>query len=75
MGTDRSRATTLVKRKSSEVSGAPFPARLLRGDLDSIVAKAARKEPQHRYATVDALEGDIELALKGEPVVRYSVPL
>ena len=59
-------------RRAAEVSGAPFPARLLRGDLDSIVAKAARKEPQHRYATVDALEGDIELALKGEPVAARS---
>jgi serine/threonine-protein kinase len=44
----------------------------LRGDFDAIVAKAARKEPQRRYATVDALEGDIAHALNGEPVVARS---
>jgi hypothetical protein len=55
-------------RRAAEISGAPFPARALRGDFDAIVAKAARKEPQHRYATVDALKGDIDHALNGEPV-------
>ena len=46
----------------------PVPPRLLRGDLDAIIAKALRKEPEHRYATVDALKRDIELAQRGEPV-------
>jgi len=55
-------------RRAAEISGAPFPARALRGDFDAIVAKAVRKEPQHRYATVDALKGDIDHALNGEPV-------
>jgi eukaryotic-like serine/threonine-protein kinase len=46
----------------------PIPPRQLRGDLDSIVAKALRAEPAHRYATVDALKGDIDRARRGEAV-------
>ncbi len=59
-------------RRAAELGSAPFAARLLRGDFDAIVAKAARKEPQHRYATVDSLEGDIYRALAGEPVMARS---
>jgi hypothetical protein len=31
---------------------------MLRGDLDAIVMKA-RKEPEHRYATVEALLAEV----------------
>ncbi len=37
----------------------PVAARLLQGDLDAIVAKCLRKEPAHRYATVDELRQDL----------------
>ncbi len=47
---------------------APVPARLLRGDLDAIVAKALRDEPAQRYATVEALRQDVLRAQAGEPV-------
>jgi non-specific serine/threonine protein kinase/serine/threonine-protein kinase len=47
---------------------APLPARLLRGDFDAIVSKALRKEPTHRYETVDALKVDVERAVNGEAV-------
>jgi eukaryotic-like serine/threonine-protein kinase len=47
---------------------APLLPRLLRGDFDAIVAKALRKEPAHRYETVDALKLDVDRALRGEPV-------
>ena len=47
---------------------APLPATALRGDLDAVVAKAVRKEPAQRYATVDALELDILRVLHHEPV-------
>ncbi len=47
---------------------APVPARLLQGDLDAIVAKALRKEPGDRYATVEAMKLDVERSLRGEPV-------
>ena len=43
------------------------PARL-RGDLDAIVAKAMRKEPAQRYATVKALGEDLERAQTFQPV-------
>jgi serine/threonine protein kinase/tetratricopeptide (TPR) repeat protein len=59
-------------RRAAETSAAPFAPRLLRGDFDAIVAKAVRKEPQHRYATVDALAADIDHALRGEPVAARS---
>jgi len=43
--------------------------RRLEGDLDSIVLKALRKEPQHRYASVDQLADDIRRHLDGVPVL------
>jgi serine/threonine protein kinase/tetratricopeptide (TPR) repeat protein len=42
--------------------------RRLRGDLDTIVMKALRKEPQHRYASVEAFAKDIEWHLSGMPI-------
>jgi serine/threonine-protein kinase len=43
-------------------------ARHLRGDLDTIVLKALHKEPQRRYASVEALAGDVERYLTGLPI-------
>ncbi len=43
-------------------------SKLLRGDLDNIVLKALRKEPQRRYASVDLLSEDIRRHLEGLPV-------
>ncbi len=40
----------------------------LRGDLDSIVLEAMRKEPARRYSSVAALREDVERHLAGEPV-------
>jgi hypothetical protein len=59
-------------RRAAEVAGPPFPPRVLRGDFDAIVAKAVRKEPQHRYATVEALRTDINHALNAEAVAARS---
>ncbi len=42
--------------------------RALRGDLDAIVLKALRKEPEHRYASVDRLAEDLRRYLTGYPV-------
>jgi eukaryotic-like serine/threonine-protein kinase len=41
----------------------------LRGDLDTIVLKALRREPAERYATVAALAEDIERFLQHRPVL------
>jgi serine/threonine-protein kinase len=43
-------------------------SRLLRGDLDTIVAKALKKHPQERYASVTALADDLRRYLKHEPI-------
>ena len=38
------------------------------GDLDAIVMRALRKEPQHRYSSVERLVADIRHHLANEPV-------
>jgi serine/threonine protein kinase/tetratricopeptide (TPR) repeat protein len=42
--------------------------RRLRGDLDTIVMKALRKEPERRYVSVEEFSRDIERYLTGMPV-------
>ena len=42
--------------------------RRLAGDLDEIILKALRKEPQQRYPTVEQLSQDLERHLEGRPV-------
>jgi serine/threonine protein kinase len=42
--------------------------RLLRGDLDTIVAKALKKKPQERYASAAALADDLRHYLNQEPI-------
>jgi serine/threonine protein kinase/Tol biopolymer transport system component len=42
--------------------------RLLKGDLDIIVAKALKKDPQERYASVDELADDLRRHLASEPI-------
>ncbi|MBH9551875.1 serine/threonine-protein kinase [Inhella gelatinilytica] len=44
----------------------------LRGDLDNILLKALEKEPQRRYATVDALARDLRAYLGGYPVSAHA---
>ncbi len=46
----------------------PERARALRGDLDTIVAKALAKEPSRRYASAEALAADLRRHLDGLPV-------
>jgi serine/threonine-protein kinase len=42
--------------------------RLLRGDLDTIVAKALKKDPAERYSSVTALADDLRRYLSNEPI-------
>jgi tetratricopeptide (TPR) repeat protein len=42
--------------------------KLLEGDVDAIVAKCLRKEAEHRYESVGALQGDIQRFLDSKPV-------
>ena len=52
----------------------PYPekrsvlARRLRGDLDTIVLTALRKEPERRYATAEALGADVARHLAAQPI-------
>jgi tetratricopeptide (TPR) repeat protein len=66
------KSAPVPSERAASVAGSPFPPRVLRGDFDAIVAKAVRKEPSHRYPTVEALATDIEHALRGEPVAARS---
>ncbi len=43
--------------------------KVLRGDLDTIVLKALKKEPTARYATSAAFADDLQRYLDGEPVL------
>ncbi len=42
--------------------------RSISGDLEKIVLKALRREPERRYASVDALAADLRRYLDGQPV-------
>jgi serine/threonine protein kinase len=44
----------------------------LSGDLDMIILKALRKEPQKRYLSVEQLSEDIRRYLEGRPVIARS---
>ena len=54
--------------RPSQVAVDRARARELAGDLDTIVLKALRKEPERRYGTVAALVDDIERYLEGRPI-------
>lgn len=54
--------------RPSNVSQSSEP---LDADLDAIVLKALRKEPQERYVTVDQMASDIQLYLDGMPVTAH----
>ncbi len=54
-------------RRPSEISSGAA-SRRLRGDLDTIVLKALKKNPRERYATVNALADDIHRHLERRPV-------
>jgi tetratricopeptide (TPR) repeat protein len=44
----------------------------LRGDLDTILLQALRKEPERRYPTVAAFAEDIERHLSSQPVLAHA---
>jgi serine/threonine protein kinase/tetratricopeptide (TPR) repeat protein len=58
-----------VARHAAQCGTTPAKLRrTLQGDLDAIVAKALRKDPAERYASVDAFAGDVRLYLRHEPI-------
>ncbi len=46
----------------------PFSHRELRGDIDNIVLKAVRKEPERRYRSVEDLADDVLAHLEARPI-------
>jgi serine/threonine-protein kinase len=68
------RPSTAVTRRvevgADEETAAPSVSwgRRLRGDLDAIVLKALRREPEHRYPSALELSEDLRRHLDGEPV-------
>jgi len=55
-------------RRASEAVDDARSRRRLRGDLDTIVAKALKKDPAERYASVSALAEDLRRHLRHEPI-------
>ncbi len=64
-----SKAATAEHASSAATPSLEKLRRRLAGDLDTIVLKAIRKEPERRYASVEQLVGDINRHLAGFPVV------
>jgi len=53
---------------SAAAKADPVLSRRLRGDLDAIVLKALRKEPERRYPSAEALARDVERHVSGHAV-------
>ena len=58
-----------VEPAAPSETAAPPLRKALRGDLDTIVRKALKKNPRDRYATVNALAEDLERHLSDRPVM------
>jgi serine/threonine protein kinase len=56
-------------RPSTAVARSGTNSKLLKGDLDNIVLKAMRKQPQRRYASAEQFSEDITRHLSNVPVV------
>jgi serine/threonine-protein kinase len=54
---------------SARVAGDSKWARALRGDLDAVLSRALRQEPEHRYGSVQAFADDVSRYLAGRPVL------
>ncbi|AWH51746.1 hypothetical protein C1924_00340 [Stenotrophomonas sp. ESTM1D_MKCIP4_1] len=66
------RASVLLQRLADQPGAArralQRQARQLRGDLDVLLEKALQKDPGQRYASAEALAGDLQRYLQGRPI-------
>jgi tetratricopeptide (TPR) repeat protein len=67
IGTDDSEQTRRIT--AARATSGPRLRRMLRGDLDNIVAMAMRKEPERRYASAQQMSSDVQRHLDGKPVI------
>jgi len=58
----------VASRFAAAQSRPPVLPKELAGDLDAIIAKAVRKEPDARYGSVTLLQADIVRMLRAEPI-------
>lgn len=67
---EAARPSSLVTNEAAALRGdvARRLADRLRGDLDTIVLKALKKEPEERYASAESMVEDVERYLAGRPV-------
>jgi eukaryotic-like serine/threonine-protein kinase len=63
-------SAAIARGDGSSKSQFPNP-KMLRGDLDNVVLKAMRKEPQRRYSSVAQFSEDIRRYLQGETVIAH----
>jgi serine/threonine-protein kinase len=64
----RSNAEITTANAASRATTPDKLRRLLRGDLDTIVAKALKEEPIERYPSVTALADDLRRYLRSGPI-------
>jgi serine/threonine-protein kinase len=58
-----------VPPASAQVAHNPKLARQLRGDIDTLLAKALKKDVRQRYSSVESFAADIKRHLDGEPLL------
>jgi serine/threonine-protein kinase len=61
-----------VPPASSRVASARV-ARQLRGDIDTVLDKALRKQPEQRYSSVEAMAADVQRHLDGLPILARPI--
>jgi serine/threonine-protein kinase len=66
--TDPPRLSTAPANADELASSVPRLRRLYAGDLDNIVAKALKKRPEERYASIGAFADDLRRYLRHQPV-------
>ncbi len=59
----------LARISAARRTNGPRLARVLSGDIDRVVLKALRDEPERRYASAGQLSEEIDRLLEGRPVV------
>jgi len=62
------KVTSEVPPPVSSATDDPGRRASLKGDIDAIVSRALRKEPESRYASVTAFADDLRLHLEGHPI-------